>query len=47
MVEAGLSSALIVAEAEFLLELQIVPLDQPAQLGQADQPVDRGVGGQV
>ncbi len=32
MMESGPSSALIMAEPQFLLELQIVPLDQPAYL---------------
>jgi hypothetical protein len=47
MVEAGPSSALIVAKAQFLLEFQLIALDQPAQLGQKDQPIDWGVGRQV
>ena len=47
MVKAGPSSALVVAQAQFLLELQVVPLDQPVQLGQLDEPLDRGVGRQI
>ena len=47
MVETGPSSALIVAEPEFLLEFLVVPFDQPAQLGEIDEPFNRSVGGQV
>ena len=47
VMEAAPAAPLIVAEAQLPLELQIVPLDQPAQLGQMDQPLDRRAGGQV
>lgn len=37
MVESAPSPALIVAEAEFLLEFKVVALNAPAQLGGVDQ----------
>ena len=38
---------LIVAKAKFLLQLLIVPLDPPAQLGQVDEALQGRVAGQV
>ena len=35
--EAAPSAALVVAKTEFLLEVLIIALDAPAQLGEADQ----------
>ena len=43
MMEAAPSAAFIVPEAEFLLELLVVALDAPAQLGEIDQAVERDV----
>ena len=37
MVEAAPTSALIMPEAEFLLELAIIPFDPPPHLGGGDQ----------
>ena len=37
MMEAAPSTTFIVSEAEFLLEVLVVALDAPAQLGQIDQ----------
>src|SRR3954447_21376938 len=36
MVEAAPAAALVVPEPDFLLEVLVVPLDAPAQLGQVD-----------
>src|SRR3954464_5285763 len=36
MVEAAPAAALVVPEPDFLLEILVVPLDPPAQLGQVD-----------
>ena len=44
VVEATPSPALIVSEAEFLLELAIVPLDAPAQLCRGDELAQERVG---
>ena len=46
MMKAAPTAPLVVAEADLLFEFEIVALDQPAQLGEIDQPGDRGVGGQ-
>ena len=43
VVEAAPAAALVVAEADLLLELLVVPLDAPAQLGLVDEVVERGV----
>ena len=37
MIEASLSSPLVVTEAKFLLEILVVSLDPPAQLGSVDE----------
>ena len=47
MVKAGPAAALIVAEPEFLLEFLIIALDEPSQLGEIDEALDRGLGGEV
>ncbi len=39
------AAPVVVAEAELLLELEVIALDRPARLGEIDQPFDRGVGG--
>src|SRR5882672_11742414 len=41
MVEAAPAAALIVAEADFLLEVLIVALDAPAQLGEINEGTER------
>ena len=46
MVKAGPAAALIVAEPEFLLEFLIIALDEPSQLGEIDEALDRGLGGE-
>src|SRR5512134_3468758 len=46
VVKASPAAALVVAEAEFLLEFLIVTLDPPAPLGRGDQILERRVGGQ-
>jgi hypothetical protein len=46
MMKAAPAAPLVVPEADLLLEFEIVALDQPAQLGEIDQPGDRGVGRQ-
>ena len=43
MVKASPSTALKMAEPDFLLEVLIIALDAPAQLGQIDQTMERGV----
>lgn len=45
--QAAAGPAFVVIEAEALLEFSIVVLDAPAQLGQYDEPLERGLGGQV
>src|SRR6201994_3571696 len=40
-------SALVVAEAELLLELLVIPLDPPARLGHPHEALERGAPGQV
>ena len=47
MVKAGPAAALIVAEPEFLFEFLIIALDEPSQLGEIDEALDRGLGGEV
>ena len=37
MMEAAPTSSLVMAEAELLLEILVIALDAPAQLGQIDQ----------
>jgi len=44
--EAAPSAALVVAKTEFLLEVLIIALDAPAQLGEADQGAQPGGLGQ-
>jgi hypothetical protein len=46
VLETAPTAALVVAQAEFLLELPIVALDQPALLGQMHEVGDRGLLGQ-
>src|SRR5580658_8327078 len=46
MVKAAPTSSFIVTETDLLLELLIVALDAPAQLGAVDQPVEGDVLGQ-
>ena len=46
MMEAAPAASFILAEAEFLLELQIVTLDAPAQLGEIDECGEGDVLGQ-
>ena len=46
VMEASPAATLIVAEAEFLLEVLVVALDTPAQLGQMDQVAQPGGLGQ-
>src|SRR6267143_3743315 len=41
MMEAPPAAALIVAEADFLLEVVIIALDAPAQLGDVDKAAER------
>ena len=43
MVKAAPAATLVVAEAEFLLQLLIVAFDPPAQLGQIDQIAEPGI----
>src|SRR5258707_2290587 len=43
MMEAPPAAALIVAEADFLLEVVIIALDAPAQLGDVDKAAERHV----
>src|SRR5229473_4572406 len=43
MMEAPPTAALIVAEADFLLEVVIIALDAPAQLGDVDKAAERHV----
>src|SRR6266702_2582659 len=45
MVKAAPSSTFKMPEADFLLELQIVALDAPAQLGEVDQTVEGDIPG--
>src|ERR1700758_2029134 len=40
-------AALVVAEAELLLELLVIPLDLPARLGNPHEALERGAPGQV
>src|SRR6201994_2166056 len=40
-------AALVVAEAELLLELLVIPLDPPARLGHPHEALERGAPGQV
>ena len=47
MMEAAPATALVVAEAEFLLELVVIALDPPSQLGEMDQALDRSLLAQV
>ena len=43
MVEASPPSAFVVTEADLLLELLVIPLDAPAQLGLVDEVGERRV----
>src|SRR6516162_10210959 len=43
MMEAGPAAALIMPEADFLLEVVVVTLDAPAQLGEIDEAAERHV----
>src|SRR5260370_37584542 len=43
MMEAPPAAALIMAEADFLLEVVIIALDAPAQLGDVDKAAERHV----
>src|SRR5215813_13249442 len=43
MVEAAPSSSLVVIKPDFLLELLIIALDVPAQLGKIDEPSEAHV----
>jgi hypothetical protein len=45
--QAAVAASFVVIEAQALLELAVVVLDAPAQLGELHEPADRGVGGQV
>ena len=47
VMEAAPAAPLVVAEAQLLLELEIIALDQPAQLGAIHEPFNRGVDGQA
>jgi hypothetical protein len=40
VVEAAPAAALVMPEAELLLRLQVIPLDAPAQLGEADEVLE-------
>src|ERR1700760_499642 len=40
-------AALVVAEAELLLELLVIPLDPPARLGHPHEALERGAPGQI
>ena len=46
-VPAGVAAAFEVVEAESVFEFAVVVLDPPADLGQSDQLLERGVGRQV
>ena len=46
MVEAAPPASVIIAKAEFLLELLIIALDPPPQLCQIDQTIEGGIFGQ-
>ena len=39
--------SLVVAQAQFLVELAVVVLDQPPEFGQINQALEAGIGGQV
>src|SRR4051794_5180966 len=45
MMEAAPAASLVVPQAEFLFQLLIIALDAPAQLGEIDQAIERGVSG--
>ena len=47
MVEAAPSASFIVPEPDLLLEIQIVPLDAPAQLGKVDEFAEAQIRGRV
>jgi hypothetical protein len=47
MVKAALTPSFIVARSEFLFQFLVVPLDDPAVLGQAHQIGEFGSGGRV
>src|SRR3954467_15856941 len=47
MMEAAPAAALVVAEADLLLELLVIALDQPARLGGMDQVLEWGARRQV
>ena len=40
MVEASPAASLVVPKSDFLLELLIIPLNAPTQLGNIDQPLE-------
>src|SRR3954470_17248595 len=43
MMEAAPAASLIVPQTEFLFQLLVIALDAPAQLGEIDQAIERGV----
>src|ERR1700758_645526 len=47
MMKTAPVAALVVAEAELLLELLVIPLDPPARLGHPHEALERGAPGQV
>jgi hypothetical protein len=47
VVQPAVAAALVVIEAEALLEFAVVVFDAPAQLRELHEPLERGVGGQV
>ena len=47
MVEAAPAAALVVTEADLLLQFLVVALDQPARLGGMDQVLEGGARRQV
>jgi hypothetical protein len=47
VMQAAVAASFVVIEAQTLLELAVVVLDAPAQLGQLHERGDGGLGGQV
>lgn len=47
VMDAEIAATLVVAEAEFALQLAVVEFDGPAQAGPPSQPLGRAVGGEV
>jgi hypothetical protein len=43
MMEARPAAALIISEADFLLEVAVIMLDAPAHLGEINKPAERHV----